>query len=68
MQSVPGDDRCALLFGYKDQMEEMFQNVNPGPSRRFPLASAVQFDDFDDSELSQILDLKLMERAFEVTG
>jgi hypothetical protein len=28
VQSVPGDDRCVLLLGYKDQMEEMFQNVN----------------------------------------
>jgi DNA polymerase III delta prime subunit len=67
VQSVPGDDRCVLLLGYKDQMEEMFQNVNPGLSRRFPLASAFQFDDFDESELSQILDLKLKEQAFEVT-
>ena len=25
IQSVPGEDRCVLLLGYKDQMEEMFQ-------------------------------------------
>jgi hypothetical protein len=25
IQSVPGEDRCVLLIGYKDQMEEMFQ-------------------------------------------
>jgi len=25
VQSVPGEDRCVLLLGYKDQMEEMFQ-------------------------------------------
>lgn len=67
VQSVPGDDRCVLLLGYKDQMEEMFQNVNPGLSRRFPLASAFQFDDFNDGELSQILDLKLKEQSFEIT-
>jgi hypothetical protein len=24
IQSVPGDDRCVLLLGYKDQMEAMF--------------------------------------------
>jgi hypothetical protein len=24
-QSVPGEDRCVLLLGYKGQMEEMFQ-------------------------------------------
>ncbi|EPE34203.1 P-loop containing nucleoside triphosphate hydrolase [Glarea lozoyensis ATCC 20868] len=67
VQSVPGDDRCVLLLGYKDQMEEMFQNVNPGLSRRFPMASAFQFDDFDDSELGQILDLKLKDQSFEIT-
>lgn len=25
VQSVPGEDRCVLLLGYKDQMMEMFQ-------------------------------------------
>jgi hypothetical protein len=25
VQSVPGEDRCVLLLGYKDQMVEMFQ-------------------------------------------
>lgn len=25
IQNVPGEDRCVLLLGYKDQMEEMFQ-------------------------------------------
>ena len=24
IQSVPGEDRCVLLLGYKEQMEEMF--------------------------------------------
>ena len=68
VQSVPGDDRCVLLLGYKDQMEAMFQNVNPGLSRRFPMASAFTFDDFSDHELEQILDLKLKQQGFEVTG
>jgi hypothetical protein len=25
IQSVPGEDRCVLLLGYRDQMMEMFQ-------------------------------------------
>lgn len=30
VQSVPGEDRCVLLLGYKDQIIEMFQvNVHP---------------------------------------
>lgn len=67
VQSVPGDDRCVLLLGYKDQMEEMFQNVNPGLSRRFPIASGFTFDDFSDEELRQIFALKLKVQAYQVT-
>ena len=54
VQSTPGEDRCVLLLGYKDQMERMFQNINPGLSRRFPLDSAFVFEDFDDEELGQL--------------
>ena len=25
VQSVPGDDRCVLLLGYREQMETMFK-------------------------------------------
>lgn len=67
VQSTPGEDRCVLLLGYKDQMEEMFQNVNPGLSRRFPLDSAFVFEDFSDAELEQILTLKLKQQGFEAT-
>ena len=35
IQSKPGEDRCVLLLGYEDKMVEMFQNVNPGLSRRW---------------------------------
>ncbi|KAF2429946.1 P-loop containing nucleoside triphosphate hydrolase protein [Tothia fuscella] len=67
VQSVPGDDRCVLLAGYKEQMEEMFQKVNPGLSRRFPLASAFVFEDFDNREMAKIFDLKLRKLAFKTT-
>ncbi|PNY26752.1 NFX1-type zinc finger-containing protein 1 [Tolypocladium capitatum] len=68
VQSVPGDDRCVLLLGYKSQMETMFQNVNPGLSRRFPIASAFTFDDFTQEELGHILDLKLKQQGYRATG
>ncbi|KAK4152576.1 helicase required for RNAi-mediated heterochromatin assembly 1 [Chaetomidium leptoderma] len=68
VQSVPGDDRCVLLLGYKDQMENMFQNVNPGLSRRFPLASGFNFEDFSDAELRKIFDIKVKEQGYQVTG
>lgn len=59
IQSVPGDDRCVLLLGYETQMVEMFQNVNPGLTRRFQLLDAFRFEDFTDSELLEIMQLKL---------
>ncbi|WPH02844.1 Hypothetical protein R9X50_00571200 [Acrodontium crateriforme] len=67
IQSTPGDDRCVLLLGYEDQMEAMFQTVNPGLSRRFPMASAFRFEDFTDDELRQILDLKLKQQGLSIT-
>jgi SpoVK/Ycf46/Vps4 family AAA+-type ATPase len=67
VQSTPGEDRCVLLLGYKDQMQEMFQNVNPGLSRRFPIDQAFVFEDFTQNELDTILDLKLSEQGYEVT-
>ncbi|KIX03284.1 uncharacterized protein Z518_06836 [Rhinocladiella mackenziei CBS 650.93] len=67
VQSVPGDDRCVLLLGYKEQMESMFQNVNPGLSRRFPMDSAFVFDDYTDDDLQKILNLKLNQIGFNAT-
>ena len=67
VQSVPGDDRCVLLIGYKDQMEAMFQNVNPGLSRRFPLSEAFNFEDFTDDELKEILTMKLKQQGYGAT-
>lgn len=68
IQSVPGDDRCVLLLGYRNQLENMFQNVNPGLSRRFPLASAFMFDDFTESDLRTILESKLKAQSYRATG
>lgn len=67
VQSTIGEDRCVLLLGYKDQMESMFRDVNPGLARRFPLESAFVFDDFDDVDLRRILDLKLHDIGFNAT-
>lgn len=68
VHSTPGDDRCVLLLGYRDQMEEMFQNVNPGLSRRFPLSSAFEFADFNQQELASIVDLKVKQQGFDLTA
>lgn len=68
VQSTPGEDRCVLLLGYKDQMEQMFQHVNPGLSRRFPMDDAFEFEDFSEDELDQILTLKLDQQGFGITN
>lgn len=67
IQSVPGEDRCVLLIGYRNQMEAMFQSVNPGLTRRFPLSEAFEFEDFTDDELKDILDMKLKQQALNAT-
>ncbi|KAL7957161.1 P-loop containing nucleoside triphosphate hydrolase protein [Trichoderma compactum] len=68
VQNVPGDDRCVILIGYREQMEEMFQNVNPGLSRRFSVDTPFVFEDFDDDALRKVLALKLKASGFTTTG
>jgi hypothetical protein len=67
VQNVPGDDRCVLLLGYEPQMVTMFQNVNPGLTRRFQMSDAFRFEDFSDSELQKILQLKLNDQDLSAT-
>ncbi|KAG0697519.1 P-loop containing nucleoside triphosphate hydrolase protein [Suillus ampliporus] len=67
IQSVPGEDHCVLLLGYKEQMEEMFQNVNPGLARRFAIENAFTFEDFTESQLQEILDFKLKDQDLGAT-
>ena len=66
IQNVPGEDRCVILLGYTDDMEEMFQKSNPGLRRRFPLEQAFRFYDYDDEQLTAILKLKMDEE--EITA
>ena len=55
VQGVPGDDRCVLMLGYKEQMENMMRNANPGLARRFNMADAFSFEDYSDEDLLWIL-------------
>ncbi|KAH7348505.1 NFX1-type zinc finger-containing protein 1 [Rhexocercosporidium sp. MPI-PUGE-AT-0058] len=68
VQSTLGEDRCVLLLGYEDQMIDMFQNVNPGLTRRFQLSDAFRFEDFSDSELQEILEMKMKSQGLDATG
>ncbi|KAJ2990291.1 hypothetical protein NUW58_g3021 [Xylaria curta] len=67
IDSRPGEDRCVLLLGYKDKMEEMYQDANPGLKRRFPLDTAFVFDDFAPDQLRQIWKQKLKTSDLDAT-
>ena len=90
VQSVPGEDRCVLLLGYENEIRTMFQNVNPGLSRRsafqsipeippsmtqvltgdarFAIESAFLFEDFDNDELLEILEMKMRHQDLDATS
>lgn len=59
LHNRPGEDRCVILIGYPDMMEEMYQNVNAGFRRRFPLEEAFRFENYGDNDLLNILKLKM---------
>ena len=59
VQGVPGDDRCVLMLGYEDKLREMFDNVNPGLSRRFAMEDAFKFENFTLPQLEKILLYKM---------
>lgn len=67
VQGVPGEDRCIILVGYEDKIRDMFRNVNPGLSRRFPIAEAFRFENFDLAQLKDIMQKKMGEQDIEAT-
>ena len=68
VQGVPGDDQCVLPLGYRDKMEEMFLRGNSGLKRQFQLEDAFYFESFSNSELQQILELKLQVKGMGATA
>eukprot|EP00397_Hematodinium_sp_SG-2012_P000289 GEMP01000289.1.p1 GENE.GEMP01000289.1~~GEMP01000289.1.p1 ORF type:complete len:2487 (+),score=732.48 GEMP01000289.1:46-7506(+) len=67
VQGVLGDDRCVLLVGYKEQMETMIRDANPGLARRFQISDAFYFEDYNDEDLLAILRSKAHERRMPLT-
>ena len=64
---APGEDRCVILCGYPEHMKEMYANGNPGLARRFPLDTAIVFQDFNAEKLGEVLDLKLQKERLKAT-
>ena len=55
VQGKPGDNIAVILIGYKPQMLQMLRQQNAGLTRRFNLESALEFEDFSDTELLAII-------------
>ena len=66
VQNAPGEDRCVFLLGYREQMEEMLRDANPGLARRFPISAAFEFADYSDDELFQILSAAIERKSLSV--
>lgn len=60
-------DRCILLVGSGEGMEEMLRNSDPGLARRFPLADAFRFQNYELPELETILRSKLQDHGLWAT-
>ena len=56
VQNVPGEDRCVLMLGYREEMERFFNGpaTNAGLKRRFGWTQAITFEDFSKDELNRI--------------
>lgn len=67
VQGQPSDDIAVLLLGYEEQMLDMIRKQNPGLTRRFPKDQAFYFDDYDDDELLDILDLNARRSEVKLT-
>ena len=67
VQGLAGEDQCVLLLGYKDEMEDLVRNANPGLQRRFQLDHAFHFDDYDDDALFRILVGQVQKRGRTVS-
>lgn len=59
VQNSAGEDLCVILCGYREEMELMLQRANPGLARRFPIADAFVFEEFDLPQLEKVLELKM---------
>ena len=66
VQSAPGDDQCVIMCGYKEDMEVILQRANPKLARRFPIADAFMFKEFDLEQLREVLDQR-MKDSFKCT-
>lgn len=68
VQGDSNEDRCILLLGYEDKMNNMFKNMNPGLSRRFQASLPWRFTDYKTSEMEAILKRGIRQEQLECTS
>ncbi|KAH6693975.1 P-loop containing nucleoside triphosphate hydrolase protein [Plectosphaerella plurivora] len=61
------EDRCVILVGHPDRMEDMFLHSIPGLQRRFPKESAMIFEAFTADQLLQIFRAKMDVEKIQAT-
>jgi len=62
------DDCVILLAGYEEKMRKMLQDTNPGLSRRFPMNSAFRFEDYNDEELLEIVNMYCQKNNYSMSS
>ncbi|KAJ8579428.1 hypothetical protein M405DRAFT_848236, partial [Rhizopogon salebrosus TDB-379] len=62
IQSVPGEDRCILILGYKEQMEDMFQYFTE-PQLPEVLDSKLKGEDLVATDMTKQVASDLLNRA-----
>lgn len=61
------DDRCILLLGPHDRIEELRGNVGVQMKAMFPHDADVAFEKFNESELDSYFDLRLKQQHLHIT-
>ncbi|ODM22958.1 hypothetical protein SI65_00547 [Aspergillus cristatus] len=67
VHGAPGEDRCIIMLGYEDRINTMFNNANPGLSRRVNRKRVFRFDNYTVPQLDQIMDLKMSQQGLACT-
>jgi AAA+ superfamily predicted ATPase len=67
VQARPGDDRAVVMLGYREEMQQMLKNANPGLARRFQLENAFDFPDMGDEDLIKVLFSKTKKEGLEIS-
>ena len=67
VQGTPGEDIAIILCGYKDEINALLRDANPGLSRRFRSEDAFRFADYNNAQLTDIMREKVRMYGLSIT-